>query len=128
MKIPNPMRKRRMRKIIEADRLRQLERQVLSANEKIDNLTNEALRVRQEKESKERRERNEKTKWNKADKFELVYNPDQELTAVYINGHPMHGAQEVSVEVDGDNQCPLIRFAGYGSVTVRTEDSKTQEG
>ena len=128
MKIPNPMRKRRMREAIEADRLCQLERQVYSVNEKINNLTDEAIRIRQERESKERKELNEKTKWNKADKYKLVYNPEKELTAVYINGHPMYGANEVSVEIDGDNQCPLVRFAGYGSVTVETEDSKTQEG
>lgn len=75
---------------------------------------------REEKEAHEllekHRKESDKTRWNKADKYRLVYDANKELTSVFINDKQMYGIADVSIDFDGKNQCPRITLIGYGSI------------
>lgn len=94
--------------------------QCASLKKQISEVESQIMLEKAEAESKERKERLKKTRWNKADEYEFRFDPDQEITAVYINGKRMHGISTSNVSVDGDNQNPLITLEGYGSVKYTT--------
>lgn len=87
----------------------EIEQAIAKLNSKLD--TEKLLREKQERE----RQR-DKTRYNKADKYRIVVDPENGLTSLFINGKQMYGVTEYTIDCDGERQDPLITLSGHGSI------------